>query len=260
MVPTSSPGLTDVTLTLTGLGHTYPGDLSMLLVGPQGQSVILMSRIGGGTDAVNATITFDDDGPAMSTPIVSGTFRPTNLGAGVFPGPAPAGPYGTSMSVFDATDPSGTWSLYIQDIWLYDSGSISGGWSLTLEAPTATGDYTPASGSVSFSPGTTTRTVTVEVTGDTAVESDETFTLGLSGATNATIADAEGVGTITNDDGGSSPPSRQLTVTVAGSGRVTSAPGRDRLRPRLYRELHVGDRGHIDGDRRSRRHVRRLVR
>ena len=113
VVPTSSPGLTDVTLTLTGLGHTYPGDLSMLLVGPQGQSVILMSRIGGGTDAVNATITFDDDGPAMSTPIVSGTFRPTNLGAGVFPGPAPAGPYGTSMSVFDATDPSGTWSLYI---------------------------------------------------------------------------------------------------------------------------------------------------
>ena len=62
------------------------------------------------------------------------------------------------------------------------------------------------------------------MTGDTAVESDETFTLGLSGATNATIADAEGVGTNTNDDGGSSPPSRQLTVTVAGSGRVTSAP------------------------------------
>ena len=36
--------------------------------------------------------------------------------------------------------------------------------------------------------------------GDLVFEADESFTVGLSGATNATIADAQGTGTIGNDD------------------------------------------------------------
>jgi len=40
------------------------------------------------------------------------------------------------------------------------------------------------------------------VNGDTGVESDETFFVNLGNPTNATITDAQGVGTITNDDGG----------------------------------------------------------
>ena len=47
----------------------------------------------------------------------------------------------------------------------------------------------------------TTQTVTVQVNGDTTVEPNETFNVNLSSATgNATIADAQGVGTIVNDD------------------------------------------------------------
>ena len=38
------------------------------------------------------------------------------------------------------------------------------------------------------------------VNGDTTYETDETFTVHLSNATNATISDADGTGTITNDD------------------------------------------------------------
>jgi hypothetical protein len=53
---------------------------------------------------------------------------------------------------------------------------------------------------VSFAPGQLTRQVTVLVNGDVKVEPSETFVLNLSGATNAAIADSQGVGTILNDD------------------------------------------------------------
>jgi hypothetical protein len=62
-------------------------------------------------------------------------------------------------------------------------------------------DFAPASGTLTFPPGTTSRTVTVDVLGDPNVEPDETFTLDLSGPFNATIADGQGLGTIVDDDG-----------------------------------------------------------
>src|SRR4029079_9970172 len=49
-------------------------------------------------------------------------------------------------------------------------------------------------------PGQTIRQVTVIINGDTTTEANETFTVNLSGASGATIADAQGRGTILNDD------------------------------------------------------------
>ena len=65
---------------------------------------------------------------------------------------------------------------------------------------TAGSDYTAGTGTLSFAAGTTSKTITVAVTGDTAVEPNETFVVNLTNAVGATIADAQGVGTITNDD------------------------------------------------------------
>ncbi len=65
---------------------------------------------------------------------------------------------------------------------------------------TAGQDYTAASGTVTFAPGVLSQQVTVAVTGDTAVESDETLTVTLSGPTNATLATAAATGTIVNND------------------------------------------------------------
>lgn len=65
---------------------------------------------------------------------------------------------------------------------------------------TAGSDYTAASGPVSFAPGITTQPITVTVSGDTTAEANETFQVNLTGPSNATIADAQGVGTINNDD------------------------------------------------------------
>ncbi len=53
---------------------------------------------------------------------------------------------------------------------------------------------------MTFAAGASTATITLNVVGDTAVEANETFTVGLSNATGATITDNSGAGTITNDD------------------------------------------------------------
>ncbi len=119
-----------------GLSHTFPDDVDILLVGPGGQNAIIMSDVGGNIDATNVVLTLDDaatDGLPDNGPLVSGTFKPTNFGTGdAFPGPAPA-PGGTSpLSVFNRTNPNGTWNLYAVDDNGQDMGQISA-WSLSFD-------------------------------------------------------------------------------------------------------------------------------
>ncbi|MDX6443533.1 MAG: trimeric autotransporter adhesin [Blastocatellia bacterium] len=75
-------------------------------------------------------------------------------------------------------------------------GTVSG----ALGAATAPGDYQALSGTLTFLPSDTSKTITVLVNGDTTVEPDERFFVNLSNPTNATILDNQGVGVITNDD------------------------------------------------------------
>ena len=125
-----------VTLTLTNLSHTFPDDIDVLLVGPAGQKVVVMSDVGGSDDVTNVTLTLDDAAASSlpdSTALATGTFRPTNIGTGdAFAAPAPAPPHGTALSDFNGTTPNGTWSLYAVDDLSGDIGSIAGGWSLTI--------------------------------------------------------------------------------------------------------------------------------
>jgi large repetitive protein len=65
---------------------------------------------------------------------------------------------------------------------------------------TAGSDYTATAGTLTFTPGTTSQTITVAVLGDTVKESTETFFVNLSNATNATIASGRGRGTILDND------------------------------------------------------------
>ncbi|MGD9635429.1 MAG: Calx-beta domain-containing protein, partial [Pirellulales bacterium] len=81
---------------------------------------------------------------------------------------------------------------------------------------TAGSDYTATSGTLTFAPGTTSQLVTVLVNADNTVESDESFTVTLSGAANATIGTATGNGTITNDDVAT--PSLSITNVAASEG------------------------------------------
>jgi subtilisin-like proprotein convertase family protein len=211
---------------LNSLTHTFPADLDILLVGPGGQKSILMSDAGGGDDTSGISLTFDDGAQALpASQLATGRFAPTDIGAGdAFPAPAPAGPHGALLSVFNGTNPNGTWSLYVNDDAGGDVGSL-GGFSLIVTTPES--DYVPASGLLTFPTGTTTRTVSVTVNGETAVEPNETFAVMLSAPFNAIISDPQGNGTIVNDDGNtpaamiSPPPGSHLTtptVTFTWSG------------------------------------------
>jgi Calx-beta domain-containing protein len=64
----------------------------------------------------------------------------------------------------------------------------------------APGDYQSQTGSVTFSLGQTTKTITVLVEGDGSSEANETFTVALSAAINGSITAGTGTGTILNDD------------------------------------------------------------
>src|SRR5207253_9065236 len=72
--------LTKVTASLVGLAHTYPSDFEILLVGPGGQTVLLMSDAGDGMTITNVNLTFDDTASQLlpASQITSGTYKPTD--------------------------------------------------------------------------------------------------------------------------------------------------------------------------------------
>ena len=92
--------------------------------------------------------------------------------------------------------------------------SLSGASSQTVTVQYATAnvtatvgsDYAMTSGTLTFTPGQLTRTVSVPVLGDTLLEPTETFAVNLSNPANATIGDGQGVGTIIDNDAPPPPP------------------------------------------------------
>ena len=127
-----------VTVVMTNLNHTFPADLDILLVGPAGNGVVLLSDAGRGEDLVEVSLTFLDSAAQVLPrlePIVSGSYRPTDHVENqpdVF-NAAPAGPYGNQLSAFSGGAPNGVWSLYVVDDAGNDMGNIVGGWSIVID-------------------------------------------------------------------------------------------------------------------------------
>ncbi len=140
--------MTDVNIRITGMQHTWASDLDIIIVGPAGQKAWLISDVGGqvGFDTAK-TITLDDEAPTgipgpcgntMTPVIVDGaSYRPTDCapepfgGTDIFPAPAPGAPYSLTLSVFDGTNPNGTWNLYMRDDSTADSGAFAS-WEITV--------------------------------------------------------------------------------------------------------------------------------
>ena len=196
VVPAGAGTVQAVAVTLQGYTHTFPDDVDVLLVGPGGQRVVLMSDVGGSTDVAGATLTFRDGFPALpdAGPIVSGTFRPTNVdNFENFSSPAPPGPYGNSFTALIGTPAEGTWNLFVFDQFAQDAGSLTG-WTLHLGL--SGNDFGQVSGMLTFPPGTTTQPLPVPVFADSLEEVDETFFVNLTAAAAGAIVDPQGVGTI----------------------------------------------------------------
>ncbi|HEX5496737.1 MAG TPA: Calx-beta domain-containing protein [Mycobacteriales bacterium] len=141
-----------------------------------------------------------------------------------------------------------------------DTGTVPATFTLSLSAPsiapvtvrvatadgtaTAPADYAATTATVTFTPGQTTRTVTVPVNGDTVDEPDEAFSVNLSGAVGAAITDAHGVGTILDNDRNGVFSCRASALNVAGVEPVVAndpnLPCRDDHRTLLRAGLNAG--------------------
>lgn len=134
--------VTKVVVTLKNFSHQYPDDVCIFLRSPTGETCELMRRCGGSNSVSNLTFVFDDAAGSSlpdSTALSSGTFKPTQFppNAPVFPAPAPAGPYGSTLAAFNGIDPNGSWSLWIQDTTFLHNGSIAGPPAFDLTITTA---------------------------------------------------------------------------------------------------------------------------
>jgi hypothetical protein len=68
-------------------------------------------------------------------------------------------------------------------------------------AKTGDNDYVAQAGTRTFAPGETTKTITIEVKGDSKKEANETFSLDLfDNSSNSLFTKKRGLGTILNDD------------------------------------------------------------
>jgi hypothetical protein len=108
------------------------------------------------------------------------------------------------MSIADASGVEGnlgtTALTFTVTLTAPSSRAISATYTTTSGTATANEDYTPASGALTFAPGTLTQTLTVDLLGDTLDESHETFSVTLASAVNATFTTGESIVTIQDDD------------------------------------------------------------
>lgn len=137
-----------VTTQVNGLTATRPNHLDLLLVGSTNQAFQFMSDAGDATTAVsNINLSLDDAAASAlpnGTALTGGTFRPSDYSGGVgetdpYPAPAPASfnrpaPSGaaTFASVYNGTNPNGTWSIYAVDDGLGGGTGTIGGLCVTF--------------------------------------------------------------------------------------------------------------------------------
>jgi hypothetical protein len=151
---TGTPSI--VELTLHGFSHACPTDVDMLLVGPHGQSSILMSDTGDCSSNPRPPIELSFENGLGQIPCIpqgslevlaAGAYAPTNRAptdsdacnsinpgnaADVFATPAPPGPWQANLAPLAAADPNGSWQLFVMDQYNEDAGSIGSGWSLFI--------------------------------------------------------------------------------------------------------------------------------
>lgn len=168
-VLTFSPGQVSKPVTVAVVGNTT--------MEPNETFVVNLSVPSGATiaDGQGVGLILNDEGPLL---------RITNVSKA-------EGNAGTSAFTFAVTlSPASTGTVRVN----YATGNSSA---------TAGSDYTATTGTLTFSPGQTSKPVVVTVAGDTGLEANELFVVNLSGAVGATIIDPDsrGLGSILNDDG-----------------------------------------------------------
>ena len=184
-----APLQTEKTITVTVNGDETDEDDETFLVNLSSPS---NATISGGQ--ATGTILNDDSPPSLSIADTSVT----------------EGNSGTATAVFTVTLSAAS------------SKTVAVDFATLAGSATAGVDYAITSGSLTFTPGTLSQTITVQVYSDTVDEDDETFSVKLSAPVNATLGNDEGEATIIDDD---DPPTISIanaSVTEGDSGTSTA--------------------------------------
>ena len=118
-----------------------------------------------------------------------------------------------SLRIGDARVTEGGIAAFTVTLSSAATGAVTVSYATVDGTATAGADYTTTSGTLSFTPGQTTKRVEVQTLPDTDQEGAESFTVRLSGATGATLTDGVATGTILDND-------EAPTITI-GDARVT---------------------------------------
>lgn len=139
--------ITKVTTQVNGFTEARPSNIDVQLVGPTNAAFQFMSDGGDAVNAVNnINLTFDDAAASAlpnGTALSGGTYRPTDHNAAgetdSYPAPAPStfsrpesAGTATFASVYNSTNPNGTWRIYAVDDSIGGGASTIGGLCLNF--------------------------------------------------------------------------------------------------------------------------------
>jgi CSLREA domain-containing protein len=206
---------------------------NFFITGPQGGNIVGQDPLlgplqnNGGPTQTRALLpgspAIDTAAPTGATDDVGAPLTKDQRG---FPRPYPAGgrfdmgafELQPVLSIGDVTvtqSNSGTTSaVFTVSLSMASTQSITVNYATADGTGTTGGDYQAASGTLTFNPGETSKTITVLVNGDAAFDPTETFFVNLSNAGNTAIAKSQGTGTIVNNN---PPPSQLLNISTRGS-------------------------------------------
>ncbi|HEX2835625.1 MAG TPA: Calx-beta domain-containing protein [Thermoanaerobaculia bacterium] len=135
---------------------------------------------------------------------------------------------GAQLSIGNAGEAEGTGGANTLDFAVTlnapSATPVTVSWTTQNDSALAPSDYTAASGTLTFAPGETTKTIAIAVNTDSAFESDESFFVQLLAATDATIADADAAGVLVNDDPAPAVPSISIGNASVAEGNAGTTP------------------------------------
>ena len=149
-----------------------------------------------------------------------------------------------AVSVADARVEEGPGAVLSFAVTLDDAASETArvSWATSDGTAVAGQDYTAGSGTLTFAPGETEKSITVAVLDDAHDEGEETLTLTLSNADGVLLGDAEATGTIANED-------PLLTAWLARFGRTVASQTVDAVTERLAAPADAGSHVTLGGQR-----------
>ncbi|HWT03672.1 MAG TPA: Calx-beta domain-containing protein [Pyrinomonadaceae bacterium] len=246
--PANPPGISVADTTAAGDSGTSAADFTVTLSAPSNRTVTVDYSTAGGVATqgsdyqdTRGTLTFapGETSKTVTVPLIADSLDEAdetftlNLSAptiGII-----ARGKGTCAILDDDPPPA----VSVNDVGVTegDSGVKSVAFSVSLSQPSAkqitlsyatadgaaksVSDYVARSGVLTFAPGQSSKTIVVAVVGDTVTEAGEGFAIKLTNPTNVTVADGQGVCTITDND---LPPSLRVSSpsVTEGNAAVTA--------------------------------------